>query len=322
MALKETLSKKLGPLPLGVWLLAVAGGLGLSFYMQRKTGEEELTEEEEDGFLDYSELPYSPPNFGGAVTLPDYGTVGPVQPRQQTPETNDQWLQFGVEWLISTGTNALAAQNGLSKYLEGKSLTVAEQAMVSRVIRAFGSPPEGAPTLEETPPPVDPPDTPTTAPRWHSTTPADVVAAYSAPSVATVLLSLGVDYKTQGPSAVDRFDVAAGLRKLGWKNVADLALTVRNVGRLLAKTKPAAAPSGTGYVWHSSVPSAVRLLSVRDVVTALRKLRVGPSTRFVTTQHVRAGLLKLGYKKTENLRGTDPRNVKRLIALRRAQRGE
>jgi hypothetical protein len=317
--IQEVLGRKLGPLPVGVWILAVGGGLGLSYYMQSRVGEEgEEGAEEEVPFGDtFDPQPF--PNYGGGISLPDYGTVGPIASQPQAPTTNNEWHMLVVEYLIRTGTNALKAQNAITKYLEGKLLTGEEQAMVSTGIRQFGVPPEGAPSLEpDTPPVVDPPDTPT-GPRFGSAVPADVKATYNVASVGAVVKSLGINWDVNQVLSVG--EMTSALTKLGWRSAGDLAITVRNVGRLLQKQRPPTKP--TGYVWHSSVPSNITTrFDVRTVIGSLRALKAVPTTRFISTRHVRTGLWKLGYRKTLNLRGTDPRNVQRLIDRRRARKGE
>jgi hypothetical protein len=212
---------------------------------------------------------------------------------------------LGVEFLVSNGTNALAAQDALSRYLQGKELNTQQQALVSRIIRAYGSPPEGAPTLEEPiPTPEDPPDTPQTGPRWHSTTPSDVVNAYSAASVASVLSSLGIDYKARGPSAVDKFDVADGLRKLGWRNTGDVSLTLRNVGRLLAKTKPSTPQKPTVTPkWGRGIPLSVRRAKDARVTpirvkSALMKVGIRPGN-YIQGYEIKRGYKKVGMTTTK-----------------------
>jgi hypothetical protein len=320
--LQATLGKKIGPLPLGVWLLAIAGGLGLSFYMQRRSAEGEVTDEEVPYGDSFDPQPF--PNAGGGIAFPDYAQPGPIAPTNPRPVTNDEWLMLGVEFLVSNGTNGLTAQNALSKYLEGKPLNETEKALVSRIIRAFGSPPEGAPSLEEpeVPTPGDPEPPTSTTPRWHSTTPTDVSTAFAAPSVAAVLQSLGIDWRTRGPSVLDKWDVMDGLKKLGWTAATDTSLTVRNVSRLMAKTKNVATgPPPNQIRFGTLVPSTVKskfsAIMVRDRLRA-----IGTSPGYIISYaDLRNGLKKLGYKKSANL-SVNVTNVQRIVDKRKARKGE
>jgi hypothetical protein len=60
---------------------------------------------------------------------------------------------------------------------------------------------------------------------------------------------------------------------------------------------PSTPGSSAYYVWHSSTPQSIRdRYTPYQVVQALRKLGVGPNTRYVSTQNIARGLEKLGYK--------------------------
>lgn len=57
--------------------------------------------------------------------------------------TNAAWMQYAVEQLAGAGTDPVAAQLALGKYLDRQALTAAEQDIVRRAIGLANSPPVG-----------------------------------------------------------------------------------------------------------------------------------------------------------------------------------
>jgi hypothetical protein len=85
--LKATLGKKVGPLPMGVWILAVGGGLVLTWYMRRNAAPTTATDTSTDttapdtGGTGTGSWPYGVPNGVGQTgsTGSDSGNAGPFR---------------------------------------------------------------------------------------------------------------------------------------------------------------------------------------------------------------------------------------------------
>lgn len=85
------------------------------------------------------------------VGLPGQGIPSPI--------TNQQWARQVENGLLAKGDDPTLVSNALSKYLNGTTLTQAEQAVISLALQMFGAPPEGV-----LPIPVDKPPSPTPTP--------------------------------------------------------------------------------------------------------------------------------------------------------------
>lgn len=141
--LKETLGKKLGPLPVGVWILAVGGGLVFAWFMRTRIGAS-ADEEEDPGRSTDTQL-----GIGGGVG----GGGGSQNGGNAPPSSNEEWYQQVSKMLLALGIyDALAIDTALKTYLSGaRQLTAAEQTIVSHAIRLLGPPPVPTPV----PPPGD-----------------------------------------------------------------------------------------------------------------------------------------------------------------------
>lgn len=144
----ETLAKPIGPLPLGGWILAVAGGVGVAVIVRRRSlaspdpataaPDESLTisgGSAADGTLDNTQ-----PGTGNMYQPNVYGdgTVDNVD----RPSTNSEWRQRAVTVLSQNGINGAAANVALTNYVNGKVLTQPQTDMVAAAIRLVGAPPD------------------------------------------------------------------------------------------------------------------------------------------------------------------------------------
>lgn len=132
--LKSTLGKKVGPLPMGVWLLAIAGGLLVAVFIRRRSV---ATPTDTQPSTDTQP---GAGNLGGAAP----GTDGTNNTR---PTTLEDWYRLGVDTMtaLSLGYDTGLVDRALRKYITGEALTTAEQAVVSIVIRLIGPPPVPVP---------------------------------------------------------------------------------------------------------------------------------------------------------------------------------
>lgn len=170
------LGKQVGPLPLGAWIVVVAGGLGIAWYAQRNnSGGSPVAVEDTSG-------------VPGVGTGPGWIAVPPPSdaPPSSTPEptTNEDWGRAAINYLIAQGYDANMADSAIRKYLTAEQLNPQEYSLVRYALEKLGSPPVPLPApppppvvkppSDNTPPPPPPPAQPSPAPpqiRIHVVTP-------------------------------------------------------------------------------------------------------------------------------------------------------
>lgn len=159
--------KQIGPLPLGAWVVVVAGGLGIAWYSTRQGTEPEIVE---DG--------------SGQPGVGD-GTVGgwiPQQPPTAQPNPNgkdsvtdnDAWYRYVFSELVARNYDSTLVDSALRKYLAGLSskLSVAEWVII-RAALSIMPPPSPIPAQPDDP---NPPTIPTpTVPKPPTSTPKPTV---------------------------------------------------------------------------------------------------------------------------------------------------
>ncbi len=141
MKLPPWLTKQVGPLPAGVWILAVGGGLAIAYYSSRNKPApvEEAEPGSEDG------LPRLALPTGTYVSGPVASSVAAQAP---TIETNLEWRRRAVELLTLRGYSPSVVDTALANYLGGLPLTSEAQNMaVEAALRELGVPPEGTAPL-------------------------------------------------------------------------------------------------------------------------------------------------------------------------------
>lgn len=65
--------------------------------------------------------------------------------------TNEEWRRTAIDWAIGAGYNPLTATNAIGKALNGEELDAEEIAVVTSVLRQFGPPPQGMPSIRQKP---------------------------------------------------------------------------------------------------------------------------------------------------------------------------
>ena len=133
------LGRMYGPLPLGAWLAAVGGGLGLMLYTRRQAA---------------SNAPVNPDAAPQDIgTTPGVGVGGsgqwtslnpPANGSADTgtaPQTNDEWALQTIAKMIGSGYSPIKVNSGITKFLGQQTLDAQEEAIVSEALRRFGSPP-------------------------------------------------------------------------------------------------------------------------------------------------------------------------------------
>lgn len=122
------MSKKVGPFPLYVWLIAGVGGIGLYWYLNRSTSDSgESVEEVESNALT--------PGVGVGAN------AGTDNSDTVNTDTNEAWTERAIRFLVDRGTTPLVAQAMLSKYLDGSALSISEQVLLNLVLLQVGRPP-------------------------------------------------------------------------------------------------------------------------------------------------------------------------------------
>lgn len=129
------LGKKIGPFPLGIWIVAVAGGLGIAYVVNRGM----LTGGGGDTI-----------GTGGATIESGIGgTPGGFVPAPQPEEggggilDNEMWAFEATSWLVLSGYSALKAGTAVRKYLDGERLSSEEAMLIDRVGKSrVGLPPQ------------------------------------------------------------------------------------------------------------------------------------------------------------------------------------
>jgi hypothetical protein len=162
--------KMIGPLPLGAWLVVLAGGAVVAIYTyQSTTGEPEIVDDASGDAgvgMGGGQYEYTPP-------VPRDDGVAPK------PTTNTEWGVQAITWLIAQGNPPGAVTNAITKALAGgtgdNALNAQEYALWQLALKQFGPPPDpvtvpapgtGGPT---TPPPPRPvPEGPTSPPKATS----------------------------------------------------------------------------------------------------------------------------------------------------------
>lgn len=161
------LSQKVGPLPLGIWV--VAGG-GIFYYVSKRnkasaTGANQQTDPAGNiGSIDPATgYVYGTPedtaalaanNAGGGSGTGSSGTGTSAQ----TYPDNASWGRAAVNYLVGIGVDPTEANQAISLYLASQSLTTQQQADVNLAIQALQAPPSlPGPTGSNPPPVVKPP---------------------------------------------------------------------------------------------------------------------------------------------------------------------
>lgn len=147
----DTLSKEVGPLPVGAWIAVVGTGLGIAYYTKKsKTPTGVVLEQYRDT------SPQNGVGVGGswlAVTPPTTAPAGP------TIETNEQWANQCITWLIAQGYDANTSDAAMRKYIIAEKPSTREYVLIGLALQHFGPPPFPIPSVPDAPyvPPKDPP---------------------------------------------------------------------------------------------------------------------------------------------------------------------
>lgn len=147
----DFLKQKVGPLPLGVWLLI---GLGVWYYMQRKqsggSGTSSAANLQTDpagnvGSIDPATgYVYGTPEDLAALAAQNASstTSAASAPTTRTYADNNAWGIAAINYLVGLGVDPTQANQAIELYLTSQTLTTQQQADVNQAIQALGPPPD------------------------------------------------------------------------------------------------------------------------------------------------------------------------------------
>lgn len=163
------LTRKVGPLPLIVWIGAF---VAIYYYVHHRTGTKtaaggaQTDPAGNTGTIDpWTGYVYGTPQDqaglaaqqGGGATGTTSGTGGSTVAGQYA--TNDQWANAAINFLVGRSIDPVAANSAIEQYINGQPLTTDQQADVNLAIQAIGAPPQ-PPQPGTAPPPIVTPPTP------------------------------------------------------------------------------------------------------------------------------------------------------------------
>lgn len=165
----DFLKNKVGPLPLGVWLVI---GLGVFLYVQHRqtasthNGATATDAAGNQGAIDPATgFVYGSPEdlaslhgviSGGGSGGGDSGAGGGGDngAGAKTYATNADWGRAAVNYLVGLGIDPTVATQAIQQYLASQTLTDTQQGNVNLAIQALGPPPQLPPPSQNNPNPV------------------------------------------------------------------------------------------------------------------------------------------------------------------------
>ncbi len=171
--IKAKLGKKIGPLPLGVWLIIAAG---IFYYIYKKNNAGGSSGLQTDpagnvgtinpatGYVAGSSEDTAAMASGGSGlgTGTDTGSTGGSTTAGQYAD-NNAWAVAAINYLVSIGVDATSANTAVTQFLSSQTLTTSQQAEINLVIQRLGAPPSPPEPGGSTTPIVTPPSSSTYA---------------------------------------------------------------------------------------------------------------------------------------------------------------
>lgn len=160
--LKGALTKKIGPLPAGIWALALVGAW---LYLHKRGGGGGTAGVATDpagntGTIDPA-TGYVAGSPQDTSALGEQSSTGPSGSTSGSGgstvagqyATNDAWARAAVNYLVGIGVDPTAANSAIQAFLSSQTLTTDQQGDVNLAIQSLGAPPS-APNPGNSPPPV------------------------------------------------------------------------------------------------------------------------------------------------------------------------
>jgi hypothetical protein len=115
-----------------VWIIAVVGGLGVSFFLSsRKKSTGSKSEDLSPQTVVYTG---NANGAGGNTAVVDTGTGN--------PKTNEEWAQRAKQALLAMNYLGADVDRAVNAYLAGQTLTVAQNGLINIAIQKVGPPPQ------------------------------------------------------------------------------------------------------------------------------------------------------------------------------------
>lgn len=168
--LKKSLGRKVGPLPVVVW---IAIAVVIFYYVSKKkdtgTAGQETDSAGNVGTIDpktgyvagSAEDAAALGQSSGLGTSSDSGTGGSTVGGQYAD--NNAWAVAAINYLVSIGVDATSANTAITQFLSSQKLTTQQQGEVNLAIQRLGAPPSPPEPGGNTPPVVTPPSSSTYA---------------------------------------------------------------------------------------------------------------------------------------------------------------
>jgi len=136
---KNALTKKIGPLPVGVWVVVIGAGVGIAYLVNR--GQASSAAAAVDGeFTD--RLDNTMPGVGGAAGGGGGNALlDAAQSLTGSYSNNEAWSGAALRKLISRGWDPTVADAALRSYLGGNTITQAQKQAIDDALIAVGPPP-------------------------------------------------------------------------------------------------------------------------------------------------------------------------------------
>lgn len=130
-------------IPPMVWVIAIGGGLGLSYIMSRRKTAASTADTGPPTALIYT----GTGGGGSTADTPSSTTTG-------GPTTNEEWANRAKNFLIGRGNDGGLVNTAVDKFISAQALTPQEQALISQAITGVGPPPLPMPPVTGTTPPT------------------------------------------------------------------------------------------------------------------------------------------------------------------------
>jgi LysM repeat protein len=302
----DFLKQKVGPLPLGVWLLMA---LGLVFYLQKKnsasatgTGSAVPNQQTDPagniGSIDPATgYVYGTPedtaalaaNNAGTATSTTTGTTGTTSTTTAGAYAdNNSWAQAAINYLVGLGIDPSSANEAIEQYLNGQTLTTQQQADVNEAIQSLGAPPT-VPGPTGTPPVnvVTPPAT---------TTPTGTVYATNPPTGVTVSSKTASTVSLKWNKSANATGYTVGYGKTSaantWSTTAPAAQAGITIGNLDANTlyyfRVQATPAQSGAAAGTAQATTAKAAAAASPAKASSPAKA-PAAAAATTYTVKSG---------------------------------
>lgn len=184
MSLKDTLTKQVGPLPLGGWIVVVIGGLAIGYVVRRReVGSSSTATQTADSAINSGDGLTN--GALGNWTYTGSGATAEAGNYATSYKTNDEWRQAAIRTLLAHGfQSSTLIESAIGAYFTGQPLTQQQASLIDTITGYIGATPYGVPavTLQN---PIG--TTPDQTPTPETTTPTQTIPAGSGQIIAPVI---------------------------------------------------------------------------------------------------------------------------------------